>query len=85
MSAIVDGTDIDNDFWWHSIRLDDGRVTPGAKSLALMDRESAILFDPIDLTGKSVLYVDAWNGIFHRGKKTRRSSSGGSRLLRVAH
>jgi tRNA (mo5U34)-methyltransferase len=71
MSAIIDGTDISSYYWWHSIRLDDGRVTSGAKSLAQMDRESAILFDPIDLRGKSVLDVGAWNGGFSIEAKRR--------------
>jgi tRNA (mo5U34)-methyltransferase len=50
--------------WWHSIRLNDGRVTPGRKSLELMDQECARTFGPIDLVGKSVLDVGAWNGGF---------------------
>jgi tRNA (mo5U34)-methyltransferase len=51
-------------FWWHSIRLNDGRVTPGRKPLHVMDQECARTFGPVDLVGKSVLDVGAWNGGF---------------------
>ena len=51
-------------YWWHSIRLADGRVTPGQKPLELMEREFNETFSSLDLTGKSLLDVGAWNGGF---------------------
>jgi tRNA (mo5U34)-methyltransferase len=65
---------VDQQYWWHSIRLADGRVTPGKKSLALMDEESSMLFDPVDLNGKSLLDVGAWNGGFSIEAKRRGAS-----------
>jgi tRNA (mo5U34)-methyltransferase len=51
-------------FWWHTIELGDGVVTPGVKSLELMRLEADKLFSRVDLRGKSVLDVGAWNGGF---------------------
>jgi tRNA (mo5U34)-methyltransferase len=50
-------------FWWHSIDLGDGVVTPGAKSSAWLKAE----FDRLelgDLRGKSVLDVGAYDGYY---------------------
>ena len=50
-------------FWWHSIDLGDGVVTPGHKSAELLRSE----FDNMrvgDLRGKSVLDIGAWDGYF---------------------
>lgn len=49
-------------FWWHSIDLGNGVVTPGQKTPEAMAIESALFFDPVDLTGRSVLDVGTWNG-----------------------
>jgi tRNA (mo5U34)-methyltransferase len=51
-------------FWWHSIDLGNGIVTPGQKSVALMQEEFSNTFSRLDLKGKSVLDVGAWNGGF---------------------
>ena len=51
------------DFWWHSIDLGDGSVTPGRKSAAWLQRELAALQLP-DLHGKSVLDIGAWDGYY---------------------
>ncbi len=53
-----------NYFWWHSIRLDDGRVTPGRVPLELMDQACELTFRPVNIVGKSVLDVGASNGGF---------------------
>ena len=63
--------DLDSYFWWHSIRLDDGRITPGAKTLGLMDKETHATFDPIDVEGNCVSDVGAWNGGFSIEAKRR--------------
>lgn len=51
------------DFWWRSIDLGDGLVTPGRKSAAWLKRELAALQLP-DLQGKSVLDIGAWDGYY---------------------
>src|ERR1700722_7160717 len=56
--------DLSRYFWWHSIRLADGRFTPGRKGPELMAEEFARTFDPLDLQGQSVLDIGAWNGGF---------------------
>jgi tRNA (mo5U34)-methyltransferase len=51
-------------YWWHSIDLGNGLVTPGRKSLRQMASEFGNTFGPLDLDGRSVLDVGAWNGGF---------------------
>jgi tRNA (mo5U34)-methyltransferase len=50
-------------FWYHSIDLGDGVVTPGMKSPESMAAHLAALDLP-DLSGKSFLDVGAWDGFF---------------------
>ncbi len=50
-------------FWWHSIDLGDGVVTPGHKPLAVLQDELASVELP-DVRGKSVLDIGAWDGYF---------------------
>jgi tRNA (mo5U34)-methyltransferase len=50
--------------WFHSIDLGDGVVTPGDKSASTCSSEASRIFDRIDLKGRSVLDVGAWNGFF---------------------
>jgi tRNA (mo5U34)-methyltransferase len=50
-------------FWWHSIDLGDGVITPGSKSAALLRDELAALDLP-DLAGRTVLDVGGWDGYF---------------------
>lgn len=56
---LVDGVP----FWWHSIDLGDGVVTPGRRSLPDMIAKWDALHAP-ELTGKSVLDIGAWDGFF---------------------
>jgi tRNA (mo5U34)-methyltransferase len=51
-------------FWWHTIDLGNGIVTPGGKSMEMMRLEADCFFSPIDLHHKSLLDVGAWNGGF---------------------
>jgi tRNA (mo5U34)-methyltransferase len=60
-----------NYFWWHSIDLGNGIVTPGYKTPALEADEAAAFFDRGDLTGKSVLDIGAWNGFYSFEAKRR--------------
>src|SRR3954470_13085910 len=50
-------------FWWHSIDLGHGVVTPGGKSPEFLARELASLQLPA-LAGKSVLDIGAWDGFY---------------------
>jgi len=51
-------------FWFHSIALRPGIVTPGVKTPEIMAAEEAALFGPLDLRGRTVLDIGAWNGGF---------------------
>ena len=50
-------------FWWHSIELPDGTVTPGEKSVDHLRGEWGRMRLP-DLAGLSVLDIGAWDGWF---------------------
>ncbi len=56
--------EVEKYYWWHTIDLGDGVITPGRKSLDLMQLEAKTLFDGVDLRHKTVLDVGAWNGGF---------------------
>lgn len=64
-------------YWWHSIDLGGGVVTPGQKTSAVMNAEIAAVFGPLDLQGRSVLDVGTWNGGFAIEAKRR----GAARVL----
>ena len=48
--------------WWHAIEIGDGLVTPGRES-APRSRDPYLRI-PEDLTGKSVLDIGAWDGLY---------------------
>ena len=50
-------------FWWHSIDLGNGVVTPGLKSASLLRSELEMLDLP-DLAGRNVLDIGGWDGYF---------------------
>src|SRR5262245_16932913 len=50
-------------FWWHSVDLGEGIVTPGHKTRDLLWQELASLRLPA-LTGKTVLDIGAWDGYY---------------------
>lgn len=60
--------------WHHSIDLGSGLVTPGGKSLSLCNDEAGRIFDRVDLNGRTVLDIGAWNGFFSFEAKRRGSS-----------
>ena len=66
--------------WFHSIDLGDGLVTQGVKSLETLKSEQQTIFDPILLSGASVLDVGAWNGA-HSFEAARR----GAKVLATDH
>jgi tRNA (mo5U34)-methyltransferase len=63
--------------WHHSIDLGGGLVTAGNKSLPNCTGEANLIFDRVDLSGRSVLDIGAWNGFFSFEAKRR----GAARVL----
>ena len=55
---------VDSYYWWHSIQLNDEIATKGSKTLDHMQSEIDNTFSPINVSGRSVLDVGAWNGGF---------------------
>ena len=72
LQALVDGLR-----WHHSIDLGGGVVTAGSKSLSNCAGEASLIFDRVDLSGRTVLDIGAWNGFFSFEAKRR----GASRVL----
>jgi tRNA (mo5U34)-methyltransferase len=56
--------EIKKHFWWHSIDLGNGIVTPGVKTREFHRQEAALIFDRVKLLGQSVLDIGAWNGFY---------------------
>jgi tRNA (mo5U34)-methyltransferase len=50
-------------FWWHSIELTEGVVTPGHKTPDVLESELRSMRLP-SLSGKTVLDIGAWDGFF---------------------
>lgn len=50
-------------FWWHSIDLGDGVVTPGYKTPEMLARELDAMRLP-DVRGSTVLDIGGWDGFF---------------------
>lgn len=67
-------------FWWHSIDLGDGVITPGYKTPNIHKHELEAMRLP-DLRGKSVLDIGAWDG-FYSFEAERR---GARRVLALDH
>jgi tRNA (mo5U34)-methyltransferase len=57
--------------WFHSIDLGQGVVTPGGKTPEILDPESAAVFGRIEVAGRSVLDIGAWNGYYTVEAKRR--------------
>jgi tRNA (mo5U34)-methyltransferase len=57
--------------WHHSIDLGGGVVTHGNKSLPNCVGEANLMFDRVDLRGRTVLDIGAWNGYFSFEAKRR--------------
>ena len=58
---------------WHSILLPNGEVTPGKKSLELLQAEEEAVFSFIDVQGCSVLDIGAWDGYFSFAAERRQA------------
>jgi tRNA (mo5U34)-methyltransferase len=63
--------------WFHSIDLGNGIVTPGKKPPDIHRIEYAAIFDPVDVSGRSVIDIGAWNGAYSFEAKRR----GAGRIL----
>jgi tRNA (mo5U34)-methyltransferase len=61
-------------FWWHSIELKEGVVTPGHKTQEILKNEVHSMRLP-DLSGKSVLDIGAWDGFFSFEAERRGAAS----------
>jgi tRNA (mo5U34)-methyltransferase len=68
-------------FWWHSINLGGGIVTPGHKTRYEISREAEAIFAPLSLRDRSVADIGAWNGGFTVEAKRR----GAARMLGADH
>ena len=64
-------SEISRYFWWHSIDLGGGIVTPGVKTPAFHRQESSTFFDRVQISGQSVLDIGAWNGFYTFEAKRR--------------
>jgi tRNA (mo5U34)-methyltransferase len=67
-------------FWWHSIDLGNGLVTPGHKSAQTLAGELEALNLP-DVSGRTVLDIGGWDGFFAFESERR----GASRVAVVDH
>ena len=63
--------------WFHSIDLGNGVVTPGKKPQRVHKTEYTAIFDPVDVRGRSVIDIGAWNGAYSFEAKRR----GAARIL----
>ena len=63
-------------FWWHSIRLPDGTITPGERSAEVLEEAWDALRLPA-VVGKSVLDIGAWDG----WNSFRSEAEGASRVV----
>ena len=68
-------------YWWHSIELRNGIVTPGKKILENMKKEFELCFGGVSLEGRTVLDVGAWNG----GFSVEAARRGARRVVAVDH
>jgi tRNA (mo5U34)-methyltransferase len=68
-------------FWFHSIDVGNGVVTPGTKTPQIHAAEAAVIFDPIEMNGATVIDIGAWNGYYSFEAKRR----GASRVLATDH
>jgi tRNA (mo5U34)-methyltransferase len=60
--TVYDGI-VSDTFWWHSMDIGNGVITPGQKSAEILEHELASLGLP-DLNNKTVLDIGAWDGYF---------------------
>lgn len=83
--GFVDGNDdlerrIEAVRWFHSYDFGGGVTTAGVKPLALLEAEADLIL-PMDLTGRSVLDIGAWDGFF----SVQAARRGAARVLATDH
>ncbi len=62
---------IDSYYWYHSFDFGNGLIAKGVKSFAYLKADTDILFDGLDIRGKSLLDIGAWHGHFSFAAKAR--------------
>ena len=62
---------IDSYYWYHSFDFGNGLIAKGVKSFEYLKADTDILFDGLDIRGKSVLDIGAWHGHFSFAAKDR--------------
>ncbi len=62
-------------YWFHSINLGEGIITPGLKTRYEISREADAIFAPLALRSRSVADIGAWNGCFTVEAKRRGAKS----------
>lgn len=62
---------IDSYYWYHSFDFGDGLIAKGVKSFEYLKADTDILFDGLDIRGKSLLDIGAWHGYFSFAAKAR--------------
>lgn len=67
--------------WFHSIVLRPGLVTPGSKSAELLEAEAAAILAPLQLAGRSLLDIGAWNGFWSFAARR----AGAARVVALDH
>jgi tRNA (mo5U34)-methyltransferase len=68
-------------YWFHSLDLGHGVVTPGGKTLDIHRAEYSAFFDPVELKGRTVIDIGTWDGAYSFEAKRR----GASRVLATDH
>ena len=80
-TSICYGEKMESHYWWHTIDLGNGLVTPGRLAARQIARKQKAVFGDIDLMNKSVLDVGAWNGAYSIEAKRR----GAARVVAIDH
>jgi tRNA (mo5U34)-methyltransferase len=73
--------EMESHYWWHTIDLGNGLVTPGRLTARQIAHKQKAVFGDIDLTNKSVLDVGAWTGAYSIEAKRR----GAARVVAIDH
>ncbi|MBN3852019.1 methyltransferase domain-containing protein [Paraburkholderia sp. Ac-20340] len=72
---------VDGFYWHHSIDFGDGVASKGGGNIAYINEQARALYDGINMHGRSLLDIGAWNGAFSFEAKRR----GCDRVLATDH
>jgi tRNA (mo5U34)-methyltransferase len=67
--------DLDRIGWWHTIEFPNGAVTKGQRSRESLKIMEEAVFRDVDLRGKNVVDIGAWNGYYSVQATTRGAKS----------